>query len=159
MARGGELSRYFEAVHPHNGTPYRALALLAAISTVVPSVTIAAGVTIANAMNYLMQIASFGFLGAYLMVCLAAPVYLAAKGRLGFGRVALAILTFSILGAVFLMSLVPVPKGPSRYLPYIFASLLAAGLLISRSNGKARREESIRSEASANSAVQLGDTP
>jgi amino acid transporter len=159
MARGGELSRYFEAVHPSNGTPYRALALLAGVSIVVPCVTVAAGVTMANAMNYLMQIASFGFLGAYLMVCVAAPVYLAAKGQIGFGRIALAIVTLSILGAVFLMSLVPVPQGPSRYLPYIFAGLLAAGILVSKSNEKARREERFGSESPADAAVRLGDTP
>jgi amino acid transporter len=160
MARDGEFAKYFEAVHPVNGTPYRALALLAVISIVVPSVTIAAGVSMADAMNYLMQIASFGFIGAYLMVSVAAPVYLAAKDRLGFGHVTLAVVTLPILGAVLLMSLVPVPQGPSRFLPYIFAALLAASILISRSFWKSRHERrSFNDNAAANSAVRLSDVP
>jgi amino acid transporter len=133
MARGRQMWRYFEAIHPRNGTPYRALALLAAIAAVVPVVMLACGVAMADAMDYLLQIATFGFLGGYLAVCVAAPVYLAAQSQLRAGAILVAVVTVAVIGAVFVMSLIPVPDAPWRYLPYIFAALIVAGMAISRS--------------------------
>jgi amino acid transporter len=131
MARDRRMWRYFEAIHPVNGTPHRALALFAVISIVVPGVMIFSGVTMAQSMDYLMQIASFGFLGGYAAICLAAPFYLAKHHQLGFARLATACVTVAVLGTVLFMSLIPVPDPPWRYLPYIFAGLLALGMVIS----------------------------
>ena len=130
MARERRLWRYFEAIHPVNGTPYRALAMFAVIAIVVPGVMILARVSMADSMDYLMQIASFGFLGGYLAICLAAPFYLAKNGRLDLARLATAAVTVAVLGTVFFMSLIPVPDPPWRYLPYIFAGLLAMGMIV-----------------------------
>jgi amino acid transporter len=158
MARKGQIWRWFDAVHPVNGTPYRAVALFAAISIAVPGVLIAAGVSMANAMDYLIQIAAFGFLGGYLAVCLAAPVYLASKGELRTPRLAAAVLALGILGAVLVMSLVPVPQGPSRYLPYIFAALLVMGMVFSGWRwGRRKSGASADADAAANAAEQLSD--
>jgi amino acid transporter len=155
MARGGQLWRWFDSVHPVNGTPNRALALLAGIAIVAPCILIGAGVSMANAMDYLMQIASLGFLGGYLLVCVAAPVYLAAKGELRFTRLVVAGLAISILGAVLLMSLILVPEGPSRYLPYVFAALLIFGMILSGRKSKAEREPGLTVEATPEPAAQL----
>jgi amino acid transporter len=130
MARSRNLWRAFEAVHPVNGTPHRALALLAGIAVVVPCVMLGFGVKMSEIMDYLMQIASFGFLAGYLMVCIAAPVYLANRSRLSLKAVLISAVTVSAILAVFFMSLVPVPDAPWRYLPYIFAGLLAAGMIV-----------------------------
>lgn len=131
MARSRHLWRYFEAVHPVNGTPYRALALLASIALVVPCAMLGFGVKMSEIMDYLMQIACFGFLGGYLAVCVAAPVYLAKRSELSPKALLIAAGTVPVIGAVFFMSLVPVPDAPWRYLPYIFAGLLAAGMIVS----------------------------
>ena len=141
MARERSLWRYFEAIHPVNGTPYRALALFAAVAIAVPCAMILCGATMADSMDYLMQIASFGFLGGYLAVCLAAPFYLARSGSLSLSRLATAIATVSLLGLVFFMTLVPVPDPPWRYLPYVFAGILAAGMAITACMGSSRTEE------------------
>jgi amino acid transporter len=131
MARNGEVWKVFEAIHPANGTPSRALGLLAAVSIVVPTVMIVLGVSMSDAMDYLIQIASFGFLGAYLLVCVAAPAFLSRHSGLGVGRIAIALAAMAVIGAAFFMSLVPVPDGPWRYLPYIYAGLLLAGMVVS----------------------------
>ena len=128
MARQGLCPARFGRVHPVNGTPADALALFAAAAVLVPGVMLlGGGVTIANAMDYLMQLASFGFIGGYFAVCLAAPFYLARHGLLGPGRVVVAVVTLSIIGAVLVMSVLPVPDAPWRYLPYIFVGMLLAG--------------------------------
>ncbi|MGD0966069.1 MAG: APC family permease [Candidatus Acidiferrales bacterium] len=157
MARKGQIWRWFNAVHPVNGTPHRALTLFAGISIAVPCLMIGSGVSMANAMDYLMQIAALGFLGGYLLVCLAAPVYLASQGGLRLHQLAAAILTMCILGAVLLLSLVPVPPGPSRYLPYTFAALLIIGMLFSGRSWVRRPKGSSTVDATANPAAQLSD--
>lgn len=159
MSRSGQIWRYFDAIHPVNRTPYRALALFAGITVLVPGIMIAAGTTMANAIDYLVQITSFGFLGGYLLVCVAAPVFLASRGKLPARRLAEAALTITMLGAVLLMSVVPVPLGPGRYLPYIFAALLITGMLVS---GPKKRPELTRkgtAETIANPARYVGNAP
>jgi amino acid transporter len=156
MARSGQIARWFDAVHPKNGTPYRALASLAGISIVVPCLLIAAGVTMSNAMDYLMQIASLGFLVGYLLVCVAAPVYLMSKGELRFSKLAVAGAAVLILAAVLVMSLFPVPQGPSRFLPYIFAGLLVAGMMASGRKSEADKTVVVSGPATE-AAAELGD--
>ena len=128
MARQGLFPARFGRVHPANGTPAGALTLFAVAAAVVPGVMLlGGGVTMAGAMDELIQLASFGFIGGYFAVCLAAPVYLWRHGLLGPGRVAIAVATLSIIGAVLVMSVLPVPDAPDRYLPYIFVGMLLAG--------------------------------
>jgi amino acid transporter len=131
MARSRHIWGYFEAIHPVNGTPSRAVALLGWMSIVVPSAMILDGVRMADAIDYLVQMATFGFLGAYLAVCIAAPVFLVRKFKLGPGRLVIAALAVTILGAAFFLSVFPIPDAPWRYLPYMFAGMLAAGMLLS----------------------------
>jgi amino acid transporter len=130
MARAQLLPRAFTFVHPVNGTPSRALMPLAMVALVVPAALIGGGVSMASAMDYLMQIASFGFLGGYFLVCVAAPVYLARLGKLTVLPLIAACATLLVIGAVVFLSLVPIPDAPWRYLPYGFAALLLAGVLI-----------------------------
>ena len=73
MARSRQFPAVFAAVHPRNGTPYRALAVFGVLAVAVPAVMLAFGITMAGAMDYLMQLASFGFIGGYFAVCAAAP--------------------------------------------------------------------------------------
>jgi len=113
-----------------NATPYRALALLGAIAIAAPAAMLAWSVKLEDAMDYLMQLASFGFLTGYFAVCLAAPVYLARKGSLRPGHVAAAIIALSAIGATWVLSVVPLPDPPWRYLPWVFLALLALGGLL-----------------------------
>ena len=83
----------------------------------------------ASAMDYLMQIASFGFLGGYLSVCVAAPFYLARHHTWTVTQFLVAGITLLVIGAVLFLSLVPIPDAPWRYLPYCFAMLLLTGTL------------------------------
>ena len=130
MARTGQFWRPFRAIHPVNATPYRALALLGAIAIAAPAAMLAWSVKLEDAMDYLMQLASFGFLTGYFAVCLAAPVYLARKGSMRAGHVAAAIIALSAIGATWVLSVVPLPDPPWRYLPWVFLALLALGGLL-----------------------------
>jgi hypothetical protein len=82
-------------------------------------------------MDYLMQIASFGFLGGYFSVCVAAPFYLARRDALTVTQLLAAVITLLVIGAVLFLSLIPIPAAPWRYLPYLFAALVFMGTLAS----------------------------
>ena len=71
---------------------------------------------------------AFGFLGAYTLICIAAPIYLKKIGELKTKDVvvcglALALLLIPAVGSVY-----PVPAPPVNYFPYIFLGYLALGL-------------------------------
>ncbi len=127
MARQRSFAPYFAEVHAVNGTPTRALLLIAGFAAVVPALLISLGVSMASAMDYLMQMASFGFLGGYFLVCLAAPFYLFREHSFTFLRLLVAVVTLGVIGAVIFLSLFPVPDAPWRYLPYLFAVMVFAG--------------------------------
>ncbi len=146
LARSGQLWRPLRAVHPHNGTPYRALGLLAALSFAVPAVLLLGGVHLDDAMDYLMQIASFGFLGAYFLVCLAAPLYLARRKKLHPAAAAAAAIALVAIGATWVLSVYPLPDPPWRYLPLVFVALLLAGALATVSSIRRRRAASAARE-------------
>lgn len=127
MARDGLFAPWFEQIHPSNGTPSRALLVIALVALVVPGVLIGSGVAMASIMDYLMQIASFGFLGGYFSVCLAAPFYLAGRHASTFLHWLAAAGALATIGAVVLLSLFPIPEAPWRYLPYCFVALVLMG--------------------------------
>ena len=129
MARERLSVPFLARIHPVNGTPSRALLLIVMVALVVPGMLIGGGVTMASAMDYLMQIASFGFLGGYLSICIAAPIYLARQRTLTALQLLITTVTLSVIGAVIFLSVVPIPDAPWRYLPYAFAGLLLLGTL------------------------------
>jgi amino acid transporter len=129
MARERLFAPFFARIHPRNGTPSRALLVIGLVALAVPILLITNGVAMANAMDYLMQIASFGFLAGYLSVCVAAPFYLARHRTLTVTQLLVAAITLLVIGAVLFLSLVPIPDVPWRYLPYCFATLLLTGTL------------------------------
>ncbi len=126
MARQGQLPSAFAAIHPVNGTPARALSILALLAIGIPAVMLGFGVTMPNAMGYLMQLASFGFITGYFLVCLAAPVYLGRRRELHWARVLVALVTLSVIGTVLGMSVLPAPDTP-WYLTYVFLAMLLGG--------------------------------
>jgi amino acid transporter len=129
MAREKLFARFFARIHPVNGTPSRALFVIGLVALIVPVVLLGSGVAMADAMDYLMQIASFGFLGGYFSVCAAAPFYLARRHTLTIVQLLVPAITLVAIGAVLFLSLIPIPDAPWRYLPYCFAVLVLLGTL------------------------------
>jgi amino acid transporter len=149
MARDRLLPGPLAWIHRVNATPGRGVLVLAGVAGVVPAVLIARGLSLANGMDYLMQVASFGFIGGYLLVTLAAPCYLRRAGASWRGHAALSAVAFAVLAAVLALSVYPLPDPPVRYLPLSFAVLLLAGTAIS---AWVRRRASLPASASTSAA-------
>ena len=136
MARHGQFLPKFGEAHPVNATPHRAMALITAVSLVVPVTLIYCGVEMANGMDYLMQVASFGFIAAYFLICLGTPVYLARVKALQPVNVMIAVVTLAVIGLVLVLTVYPLPPAPYCYFPYVFAALVLTGCAVSAYCGR-----------------------
>ena len=121
----------FGSAHPVNKTPHRAIALIAIIAIACPAALLLAKVLLPDCINYLTQLASYGFIGSYFLVCLAMPFFLLRRKILRRLDVAVSAAALLILAAVLALSVFPVPAAPWRYLPYAFLAAVVTGIAAS----------------------------
>jgi amino acid transporter len=114
--------------HEINATPYVAVTLLAAVALGLSLSLTILGVGLIDGLGYLAMIATFGFLICYILVAVAAPVYLRRLGILRPRHVAVAAITVVLLALPLIDSVYPVPDGPSSIMLYVFLALVATGL-------------------------------
>ncbi|MBD0363342.1 MAG: APC family permease [Coleofasciculus sp. C3-bin4] len=134
MARHGLLHASLGEAHESNLTPHTAVGLSSLITFLVPASMNLFGLKAFESMGYLGTISTYGFLLVYILVSLAAPVYLYRLRKLRPMDV-----VFSVLGVGFMMipvlgtvgipgsSLFPVPEAPYNTFPYLFLLYLAGG--------------------------------
>lgn len=128
MGRHGLFHSSTADSHATNATPHIAVTVLALISFLVPAVSVAvAGVEPLDLFNYVGTLAAFGFIVPYIMITIAAPVYLKKIGELRrtdlvICGIALVLLMIPTIGSVY-----PIPDAPVVYFPYLFLAYLAIG--------------------------------
>jgi amino acid transporter len=125
MGRDEIAPRCFGATHPRHRTPH--LAILAAVPVValVPFGFLVFGASAAALLLTLVNVAVTGYLVAYLLICVSAPVFLRRIGELTFGPVVAALVVGPVLLVVLVAFLVMTWRGPY---PYGFGLLVVAGL-------------------------------
>ena len=127
MGRHGALHAVLGEAHEQNQTPHRAV-LLSSIAAFIPAgILILRGLNLFDIYGLLGTVATFGFVTVYILVSIAAPLYLRSLGRLTPQAIAVSLLAVVAMGVALLGSLYPVPAGPYAILPYIYGVLLAAG--------------------------------
>ncbi len=128
MSEDGYFPAAFGRAHPRNATPHRAIALFGVASIAVPVALLLKGVTLYSIIDYISQLAALGFIGAYFMVCLASPFFLAREGGLNKPRVAASVAALLLLGVVMVSERVSRAPGP-RMLPSlrVFGGVVVAG--------------------------------
>jgi amino acid transporter len=127
MARHGLFHGSLGAAHSTNRTPHVAVTWCSFILFFVPAVMAACQVKLFDSMGYLGAIASYGFVTVYVLISVAAPVYLRQIHQLRFiniicAVVAVGFLMIPILGSVGVpgSTFFPVPEAPYNVLPYLF---------------------------------------
>jgi amino acid transporter len=129
LARHGVLPAALGRAHPLNATPSGALTILAAIALCLSLGLTVFEVGLVDGFAYLGSVATFGFLVAYILVAVAAPIYLGRIGALKPRHIAAAVVTVALLAIPLVGSLYPAPAWPGLLPPCVFAVLLALGLL------------------------------
>lgn len=135
MGRHGIFHNSVSQVHGRNETPYVAITIASLVAFLVPASTTLFGVKVLDNYGYFGTTATYGFLVAYILVSIAAPVYLYREHQLKASDIACAVLgvafmVIPVLGSVGLPgenSLFPVPAAPYNVFPYLFLLYLAMG--------------------------------
>lgn len=129
MGRHGTVHSRLGEAHESRQTPHRAV-LLTALAAFLP-IAILTLFRIAPFDVYGLagSLATFGFLTAYILISVAAPIYLRSLGRLTVRATIISILAILAMATALLGSLYPVPPSPYSLLPYIYAAFLASGFL------------------------------
>jgi amino acid transporter len=128
LAQHGVLPAVFRHVHARNRTPDGAIhaATVIALAAVVPMTL--AGIAPRAIWDYAGSICTFGFLLAYLLLSVGAPIYLYRNGSLRPAHLVVASLAVVAVLIPLVSSIYPVPDYPHNLMIYIFVALIAAGM-------------------------------
>jgi amino acid transporter len=124
MANRGMSWSTLGTVHPKNRTPAPAIAVVSIVGLISPLVLLAGNFSLIDCINYLTQLASFGCIAGYFLVCLAAPFFLHRVGGINLPVVAAVTVSLLVLGFILVFSVIPIPAPPWSYLPYIFIGMV-----------------------------------
>ena len=155
MGRHGILHGALGRAHGRNATPHIAVTLTALIAFFIMALLSFSGVKVLDIYGYCGTIATYGFLVAYILISIAAPIYLAREHSLHVKDIVYAVLgvafmVIPVLGSIGIPgegSIFPVPPAPYNLFPYWFLAYLIVGaiwfaVLRSRSPGIIERMES-----------------
>jgi amino acid transporter len=132
MARHGLFHAKLGDTHTSNKTPYIAITMCSFLTFFIPTVMALFNIKLFDSMGYLGAIASFGFVTVYILISIAAPIYLYNIGQLRqrdivFSLIAIGFMFIPLLGSVGIpgSSMFPVPEAPYNIFPYLFIIYIA----------------------------------
>jgi amino acid transporter len=129
MAHNGLAHDSLGKTHTRNQTPSRSV-VITGIAALLPVAVLAArGASGLDVYGWLGSLATYGFIVAYALVCIALPRYLREHGVLRPGAQIVPWLAGLAMLLALLGNFYPVPEGPYGKLPYIYLAYLTAGLL------------------------------
>ncbi len=126
MARHSVFPTGLGKVHTANATPAAALSAYILLMFAVPAIW-STQIDVVTVFNGAGTLAAFGFLLAYFMVSVAAPIHLRKLGELTPRNVVVAVLAFVFLLVPTVGSFYPLPAYPVVLFPYIFLAYMAVG--------------------------------
>ncbi|RQS99997.1 hypothetical protein [Burkholderia contaminans] len=104
------------------------MALITVPALATALVFTARGTALLDSYGYLSSIATYGWLLAYVLVAIGAPLYLHRQRRPRARHVVISVVAVVLLAIPLAGSVYPVPGGVYAWLPYVFVALLAIGL-------------------------------
>jgi amino acid transporter len=129
MSHNGLAHGHFRATHAHHATPGRAILVTGAAAVLPTAILAARGASGLDVYGWLGSLATYGFIVAYALVCLALPRYLKSHGAYRPGMQVLPWLACAAMLLALVGNLYPVPEGPYGMFPYIYLAYLILGLL------------------------------
>jgi amino acid transporter len=130
MGRHGLFHSAVQRAHSTNGTPHFALGIMAVLMFAVVTIfKIGVGYQVLDEFNYAGTMGAFGFMGAYVLITIAAPMYLKKIGQLKVTDIIFCVAGLLLLAIPAIGSVYPVPPAPVNYFPYIFLGYVAIGVL------------------------------
>lgn len=128
MSRHGLFHASAGGAHKTHSTPHVAVNLAGAVVLAAPLLMYLDRIALLDIYGYLASIGTFGVLFAYVLVSIAAPMYLSKRNELSAAAVLACIGSLILMAVPIVGSIVPIPAPPYNYLPYVFLALLAVGV-------------------------------
>lgn len=113
--------------HEKNSTPHKAVTIASIIAFFPAAILSIIGVGDFDIYGWVGTVATLGFIVTYIIISIAAPLYLKRRGELKVRNLVTSVLSLLVLGLAILGNLYPVPPAPYNYLPYLFLALLLGG--------------------------------
>jgi amino acid transporter len=129
MALNGLAHGSLGNAHIRNQTPSRAVVITGVAALLPVAVLAARGASGLDVYGWLGSLATYGFIVAYALVCMALPRYLRSQNAFQSGAQIIPCLAGVAMLLALLGNLYPVPEGPYGKLPYVFLVYLTGGLL------------------------------
>jgi amino acid transporter len=131
MGRHDFFPKSTSSVHKVHQTPHVALAVMGVLMFGICAVCKLKtfGMEVLDIFNDAGTMGAFGFLGAYFLVTIAAPVFLKKRGQMKvmdvvFCGAGVLLMLIPAIGSVY-----PVPAPPQNYYPYVFLGYIMVGVL------------------------------
>lgn len=131
MARHGLFPSSLGEAHAANRTPHVAVTVCSLILFLVPAMMAFYQIKLFECMGILGAIASYGFLTVYILISVAAPVYLRKIRQFQrrdavIASLSVGFMIIPVLGSIGIpgSTLFPVPEAPYNILPYLFVMYL-----------------------------------
>jgi amino acid transporter len=129
MSHNGITHGSLRRTHSRHETPGPAI-VVTGVAAVAPVAVLAArGASGLDVYGWMGSLATYGFIVAYALVCVALPRYLRAHGAYRPGAQIIPWLAFTAMLLALIGNLYPVPEGPYGKLPFLYLAYLCAGLL------------------------------
>jgi amino acid transporter len=126
MAEHGVFSRHLGKAHATNKTPHVAITIYICLILAVP-IILEVFTNPLTSFGDAGTLAAFGFLTAYFLISIAAPVYLKKKGELRPRNVVITVVACICLLVPTIGSFYPVPSWPVDLFPYLFLAYMLVG--------------------------------
>ena len=128
MGRHGLFPAATGASHAANETPHIAVTVMAVLAFAIPTIATLDHVATLDLFNYVGTCAAFGFMVAYCLITVAAPVYLKRLGELKTHHIVGCAASLLLLAIPAVGSVYPIPAAPVNYFPYAFLVYLGIGI-------------------------------
>jgi amino acid transporter len=129
MAHNGLTHGSLRTTHARHETPGRAIVVTGTAAVAPVAVLAARGASGLDVYGWMGSLATYGFIVAYALACIALPQYLREHGAYRPGAQIIPWLAFTAMLLALIGNLYPVPEGPYGKLPYIYLAYLCAGLI------------------------------
>lgn len=113
------------SAHTRNQTPHVAVTISSILNFIVPAILITRPPL--DAYGYLGTIATYGFLLGYILISIAAPIFMISSGAAKWYHVASGLGGIAFMAIPLIGSFYPVPADPYNLFPYLFIGYLFIG--------------------------------
>jgi amino acid transporter len=128
MSRHGLFYAAAGDAHATHATPHIAVTFAAIAVLVGPLALLASHFALLDIFGDLGTLGTLSVLFSYVLVSIAAPVYLHRRGELKPSAVIVSVVAVAAMIVAIVGTIYPVPPPPQSYIPYVFVVLLALGV-------------------------------